>query len=386
MTVDSRHNLKDALSRTKRVLSTVIKCHGVLVTSTTEDEIYKQICRIIVADGKYRLSWIGIPKDDDDKNVVPAAYEGVGKEYIDSLTIHWKADEYGMGPTDIAIRTKKTQINNNINNEKSYEPWHERAIEHGYRSSISIPCTIENRVLCTLNIYSEEPNTFDKQEVDLLEELAKDIAYGVENIKTIDEKITLQNELKTTLTQLVEAIALTAEKRDPYTGGHQKRVAKLATAIADDLSWSDDRIEGLYLSGLIHDIGKIYVPAEILNRPGMLTDAEFSIIKTHPQIGYEIVSNVRCHYPIKEIILQHHERIDGSGYPHGLSHNQIIPEAKVLAVADVTEAILSHRPYRPALGVNAAIEELKRGRESIYDPAAVDICTRLMNGGGFQWE
>ncbi len=386
MVTGSKRSLKKDVSRLTRVLSTVIKCHGVLVTSKTEDEIYKNICRIVVDDDKYKLAWIGIPKDDPDKNVVPIACEGLDKEYLDTLTVHWKDDRYSNGPTGTAIRTGKVQINNDINDNPAYEPWRDVAIRHGYRSSVSIPCKIADRVLCTLNIYSDETHAFDRQEIKLLEELATDIAYGVENLRTIDQKKRLQAELAATLTQLVEAIALTLEKRDPYTGGHQKRVAKLAAAIAEQLSWSDDRIEGLYLSGLIHDIGKIYVPSEILNRPGLLTDAEFSIIKSHPDIGHEIVENVSCNYPIKEVILQHHERLDGSGYPYGLKQDQISPEARVLAVADVTEAILSHRPYRPALGVHAAMEELKRGRGAIYDPTAVDICTSLFNDENFQWE
>ncbi|TYO98809.1 putative nucleotidyltransferase with HDIG domain [Geothermobacter ehrlichii] len=386
MVAESKRSLKKDVSRLTRVLSTVIKCHGVLVTSKTEDEIYNNICRIVVDDDKYKLAWIGIPKDDQDKNVVPIACKGLDKEYLDALAVHWKDDRYSNGPTDTAIRTGKVQINNDIHDNPAYEQWRDNAVRHGYRSSISIPCKIEYCILCTLNIYSDEAHAFDRQEIELLEELAKDIAYGVENLRTIDKKNRLQVELAATLTQLVEAIALTLEKRDPYTGGHQKRVAKLAAAIAEQLSWSDNRIEGLYLSGLIHDIGKIYIPSEILNRPGPLTGAEFSIIKTHPNVGHEIVENVSCKYPIKEIILQHHERLNGSGYPHGLKQDQISFEARVIAVADVTEAILSHRPYRPALGIHAAMEELKRGRGAIYDPTAVDICMSLFNDGNFQWE
>ncbi len=192
--------------------------------------------------------------------------------------------------------------------------------------------------------------------------------------------------LQQTLVDTIAAVGLAMEKRDPYTAGHQKRVAHLAVAIAGDLGLGEERIEGIRLGSMIHDIGKIYVPSEILSRPGRLSPAEFEIIKSHSQVGYDIVKGVDFPWPVADMILQHHERLDGSGYPRGLRDDAIILEARILAVADVVEAMASHRPYRPGLGVEAALEEVEKGAGVRYDPAVVSACLRAFREGGFDFE
>lgn len=199
---------------------------------------------------------------------------------------------------------------------------------------------------------------------------------------------TLKNErrLRDASTNIVHAISATIEKRDPYTSGHQERVAELAVAVAHELGWDDFKIEGIRLGGLVHDIGKIYVPSEILNRPGKLTEAEFAVIKSHPEVGFDILKDMELPWPIADIIIQHHERLDGTGYPHGLTGDQIIPEAKIIAVCDVIEAMASHRPYRAALGIETGIGELLRGKGTIYDPTIVDCCVELIQNKNFKWK
>jgi HD-GYP domain-containing protein (c-di-GMP phosphodiesterase class II) len=183
--------------------------------------------------------------------------------------------------------------------------------------------------------------------------------------------------LRQSLEQSIQAIAGIVEARDPYTAGHQRRVAELAQAIALEMGLPRDQINGLHLAATIHDLGKIQVPAEILAKPSKLSALEYGLIQTHPQAGYDILKDVNFPWPIAEIILQHHEKLDGSGYPRGLKENQILLEAKIISVADAVEAIASHRPYRPSLGIEAALEqiELKRGVE--YDAKAVDACIKL---------
>ena len=176
---------------------------------------------------------------------------------------------------------------------------------------------------------------------------------------------------------IIHAISLTIEKRDPHTAGHQRRVAKLSRAIATDMGFSWDRIEGIRMAASIHDLGKIHVPAAILSRPGRLSEAEFAIIKVHPQIGYDILKGIEFPWPIAQTILQHHERMDGSGYPFGLFAEDILEEARILAVADVVEAMSSHRPYRPACGIDKALEEIAKGKGVLYDPKVVDVCLNL---------
>jgi len=193
-----------------------------------------------------------------------------------------------------------------------------------------------------------------------------------------------RSQYRRMLEQTIQAIALTIEKRDPYTAGHQVRVSQLAAAIAGEMRLDADRLDGLRLGGMIHDIGKIYLPAEILSRPGRLSDAEFALIKTHSEVGSEIVANVEFPWPVAQLILQHHERLDGSGYPHGVRGDAMLLEARILAVADVVEAMASHRPYRAALGIDKALEEVGRGRGRLYDPDVVDVCVGLFKDKGYQ--
>ncbi|UCE19017.1 MAG: HD-GYP domain-containing protein [Gemmatimonadota bacterium] len=207
-------------------------------------------------------------------------------------------------------------------------------------------------------------------------------------------------KVRRTLNGTVSALAITVEMRDPYTAGHQERVAQLACAIAVEMNLSDDQIEGLHVAGSLHDLGKILVPAEILNKPGLLNDTEvihvrthpqaghdilMGFIKGHPQAGYDILKEINFPWPVAQIVLQHHERIDGSGYPEGLKGDDILAEARILAVADVVEAMSSHRPYRPAHGLDKALEEIFQKKGALYDPEVVDTCITLFTQKQFQF-
>jgi PAS domain S-box-containing protein len=191
------------------------------------------------------------------------------------------------------------------------------------------------------------------------------------------------NQLEVSMLGTVRSVSTMMDKRDPYTAGHQRRVGLLARAIGAEMGLSEDRLKGLELTGLVHDIGKISVPAEVLSKPGRLTEFEFGIIRQHPQAGHEIIRDVAFPWPIAEIIWQHHERLDGSGYPRGLKGDEIILEARIMVVADVVEAMSSHRPYRPALGIDAALEEIARNSGRFYDPDAATACLRLFREKGY---
>ncbi|MDD8027361.1 MAG: HD domain-containing protein, partial [Acidobacteriota bacterium] len=195
-----------------------------------------------------------------------------------------------------------------------------------------------------------------------------------------------RERLQKALAGTIEAMAMTIEMRDPYTAGHQRRVSKLSCAIAGRMGLPADQIEGIRMAGDIHDVGKIYVPAEILSKPGRLTDIEFSIIRTHAQVGYDILKSIEFPWPIAQIVYQHHERMDGSGYPNGLRGEAILLAARIVAVADVVEAMSSHRPYRPAHGIGTALDEITRGRGRLYDAETVDACLELFRRDGFVFE
>jgi PAS domain S-box-containing protein len=189
--------------------------------------------------------------------------------------------------------------------------------------------------------------------------------------------------LRSTLEGTVNALAALAEARDPYTAGHQQRVANLACAIAGEIGLSETQIQGIHMAGLVHDIGKIHIPAEILSKPTQLTEIELQMIRTHPQTAYDILCTVEFHWPVASVVLQHHERMDGSGYPHGLARGEILLEARILAVADVVEAMASDRPYRPAHGMNDALAEIEEQAGTLYDRQVVEACLRLFREKGF---
>ena len=203
-----------------------------------------------------------------------------------------------------------------------------------------------------------------------IEEIQIRILRVLKESKTITK---LNNAIK----GFISTITAILERKVPYTAGHQSKVAKLATFIAKKLNFAPDRCQGIYTASRIHNLGKVYIPASILNRPGQLTDLEFSLIKTHPQTGYDILRKIEFPWPLADIVYQHHEKLDGSGYPQGLTAPDICQEAKILAVADVVEAIISDRPYRPALGLDAAFAVIEEGKGKKFDPEVVDVCAEF---------
>jgi len=213
--------------------------------------------------------------------------------------------------------------------------------------------------------------------------LAKDITIQRKAEQKLQQSY---QKLKKTMDAAIDTMSKIIEAKDPYTAGHQQRVCQLAIPLAQELGLSEDKIEGIRIASLIHDIGKIGLPTEILSKPSKLNDIEFGLIKGHSQIGYDILKSIDFSYPIAWIVLQHHERINGSGYPNNLKGDKILPEAKIMGVADVVEAISSHRPYRPALGIDKALEEITQNKGILYDPEVVDACLKIFKEKEFKFE
>jgi PAS domain S-box-containing protein len=210
-------------------------------------------------------------------------------------------------------------------------------------------------------------------------------------VQDISERTRAQDQIENHLAQLkvalmttVEMVMNISEMRDRYTVGHERRVAKIATAIGAELGFDADRLRGLQIAGELHDVGKIAIPLEILVKPGKLNAAELNLIRGHPQASYDLLKDVQFPWPVAQVALQHHERMDGSGYPQGLKGDAILLEARIIAVADVVEAMTAHRPYRPALGIDAALAEIGRGRGTAYDAGIADVCVRLFRQKGYQ--
>ena len=205
--------------------------------------------------------------------------------------------------------------------------------------------------------------------------IARDISERKNALEALKKS---RDELRTSLEETVKSLALAAEKRDPYTAGHQMRVDMLACAIAREMGLPEEKIEGLHFAALLHDIGKISLPSEYLAKPARLSAQERAIIKCHTEVGYDILKNIPFPWPVAQIVYQHHEHLDGSGYPQGLTGKDLLLEAKILTVADVVEAMSSHRPYRPSLGLETALDEIRTGRGILYDAESVDACLRLI--------
>ncbi len=504
-----------ALEHSNRALKTLSACNQVLIHTEDEAQFLNDICHAIVEQGGYKLAWLGRAEHDRAKSVRPIAEAGFDEGYLESLNIIWADKKRGRGPMGIAIRTREPSIVQNIQVDPRFSPWRQAALKHGYQSSIALPIMVDDKMFGALSVYASEPYAFIEDEVNLLEELADDIGYGIsmlrlrkerlqteealqkserqyhEVIKTardafvsmdtegnitdwnpqaeaifgwkraeilgqpvsetivppesrkkhkqglkyylangggfalnqtveitaqhqdghtfpvelsivpmqtngtkrfnafirdITERHEAQQNLKASLVGSIVAISRAVEARDPYTAGHQQRVSQLARCIAQEMGLDSDRIDGLRMGATIHDIGKIHLPAEILSKPTKLTKTEFELIKTHCQIGYDILKDISFPWPVADIAWQHHERLDGTGYPQGLKDEEICLEARIVAVADAVEAISSHRPYRPALGINVALEEIEAKRGKWYDATVVDVCLKLFNEEGFSFK
>jgi PAS domain S-box-containing protein len=382
-----------ALNRANRALRTVSTCNAALVRAESERELLDSICRLVVEEGGYCMAWVGRAEHDPGKTVRVLACYGRDEGFLASRKLTWADTEQGKGPTGTAIRTGEIQLNTSFLTNPKVAAWRDAALARGYQAGIAIPLKGPSGTIGSLSIYAREPDAFNDDEVHLLEELAEDLAFGITALRTRAERdrMTLERQQyeriwRKSLEDSILAIAHTVEMRDPYTAGHQSRVGKLAAAIAGELGLPKEEIHGIQLAANIHDLGKIRVPAEILSKPGKLAEVEFALIKTHAQAGYDILKGIEFHWPIADMVLQHHERLDGSGYPQGLKGGQIVPGARIMAVADVVEALASHRPYRTAQGIDAALAEIARGRGTLYDPAAVDACLRLFREGKFAFQ
>jgi len=249
------------------------------------------------------------------------------------------------------------------------------------RSAILAPLEREGKAIGVVQVISDHLDAFTTENLHFLEAFTPQVSAAISNAALYEETQQAQTNLLITLQGTVEMLARVVEKRDPYTAGHQQRVADLAVAIAEKIELDQEQVEAIHMASIVHDIGKINVPAEILSKPGKLSQLEFELIKAHPQIAADLLRGITFPWPIAEIILQHHEKLDGSGYPHSLTGDQIAIEARILIVADIVEAMSSHRPYREALGVDSALAQIQREKGNKLDPQVVDACQALFDRG-----
>ena len=363
-----------------------------LAHSDNPAELIQNVCDAIVQQAPYSVSWVGLAEHDADKTVRVAGIAGTAKAYAEGISVSWSGEtSRGLGPTGQCIRLAESVLVSDTLTDENFEPWRERANQYGIRCSVAVPIKDEAKTLGALMVYASIPNAFSKNEIRLFENLAEEIGYGlraIERRQQLSEETkaheAAHNQLYKALESTIDAMSRTMQWRDPYTAGHQKRVAEIAVAIGRELQLNEDRLKGMHMGCLVHDMGKVAVPSEILTKPSQLTDLEMQIVRQHVQTSYEILKDIPFFWPIADMVFQHHERLDGSGYPRGLKKDQIILEARILAVADTLEAMASHRPYRVALGLDAALKVIKEGRGTLFDESVVDACLRLFNEKDYQ--
>ncbi len=369
-----------ALDNVNRVLRTLLAADSAVVHAHDEGALLDQVCRVIVDTGGYALAGIVAPNPADAGLVVLASHGGDPRFIAAAVRI---TRDQSDGPFMRAVHTGRPIL---VQDYESLPPGPNTAslaLEYGYRSALALPLDDEGVIVGALVTFSTVPNAFTSGEVALFEQLAADVAFGLGALRTRVERQRYLDRVERTLQAVVDMVAATVELRDPSSGGHQRRVAQLATAIARDMGLDEDTVASIEMAAAIHDIGKIAVPADILSKPARLSAAEYELIKQHAEAGYDLVKGLEFPWPVAQMILQHHERMDGSGYPSGLIGAEILMPSRIIAVADTVEAMASHRPYRPSLGLPAALAEIERGAGTTYDEAVATTCLRLLREGRF---
>lgn len=383
--ISARKRGEAAIQRAHRALRTLSAGNTALVHAVDEHALLGDMCRVLVEVGGYCLALVACPSEPRDGGQASgiAVLAACGLETAAAQA--WAARPAGGHGNVItqALDAGSMQMKRSRQRLPSTGGTVEPACKT-LHAELALPLRIEGQAAFgVIYMASADDQAFDDAEMKLLQELAGDLAFGIQTVRSRVARLQAEAKLRESLERTIEAIAATVEARDPYTAGHQRRVAKLAAAIASEMGLPPAQVEGIHFGALIHDLGKIQVPAEILAKPTHLSRIEFELIKQHPQAGYDILKAIDFPWPVGQMVLQHHERLDGSGYPQGLKGDEIALESRILAVADVVEAVATHRPYRPSMGIDAALREISARRGLWFDEAAVDACLRLFKERGF---
>jgi len=381
-----RQKLDRRINHLNLVLRAIRNVNQLIVKEKDCNRLIKGACESLTKTRDYHNAWIALL--DGEGKLKTYAETGLGKAFLPMVELLKKGRLTACGKR--ALKQQEVVMTRDPVSACTGCPLSQ---EYSGRVGFTIRLEHGGEVygLMSVSIFAHLAD--DQEEQGLFKEVAGDIALGLHSIEmrgkldkqTHDLQQSYQRTKKA-MDATIETMSKIVEAKDPYTAGHQQRVSQLTTAIAKELNLSPDKVEGIRVASLIHDIGKIGLPTEILSKPTRLTDIEFSLIKSHSQIGYDVLKSIDFSYPVANIVLQHHERLDGSGYPNHLKGGQISLEACILGVADVVEAMSSHRPYRPALGIDKALEEISQNKGILYDPEVADTCLKLFKEKGFKFE
>ena len=352
-----------------------------LLRLKSEPELFQIVCDLLIKLRNIRFVWIGLVEKGSSK-IKPVSHAGFEDGYLEVVKVIYNDSETDIVPMNRVVNINQSVVINDMENGTALSPLLKKeAMKRGYASNMILALVHGGEVIGSLCLYSGEKDVFGDEEVNFFEEVANDISVGIKFLRLEKKVEEGYKETKEALKGTIDTISLIGEFRDPYTAGHQRRVSQLACAISKKVGIAEEQIEGIRIAGLLHDIGKIAIPSDILNKPGRLSDSEYDIIKSHSNNGYKILKGIQFLGPVAKTVLQHHERINGSGYPSGISSNDIMIEAKILGVADIVEAMGSYRPYRPALGIGKALEEIHAKSGILYDAAVVDACLKVFREG-----
>ena len=360
--IAERKQAECALERLNRALRTLSSGNEAVVRATSEQQLLDEMCRVLVEVGTYQRCWIGLGDGSEQSEIQVVA-------------------AWGCDPATIAVAETPAPLQALV----SMVPVVADAAGSDGATWVALPFTLAPDRRGVMALCAAPDDSLDGDALKLLSELASDLAYGMLSLRAHTARDSSEQRLRDSMRAIVQALANTLEMRDPYTAGHHRRVAALAAAIARALGIAAEDVQGIELAAMVHDVGKIQVPAEILTKPGALTQLEFQLVQTHAQAGYDILKGIDFPWPIADMVGQHHERMDGSGYPNALQGDAILLGSRIIAVADVVETMMNHRPYRPALGQDAALAEIKFGRNRLFDAEVVDACLRLFRDGAFHF-
>lgn len=344
----------------------------VMFPSDTRDPL-QHLCNALVEHGPYALVGVGVASNSEEGGIDIVCGAAVNARLYDAMVQATGRKASELGAIGTALRTGVIQVIGDLADDPFGKPLRKQVSQLGLKSLIAIPFAPSGSP-AVLFIFDQNVYAFDEVTVHGLEAIARASEFGISHLRSVAD-------LASALDGTLHALSQMTESRDPYTEGHQSRVAALGAAIATRLGLSFETIKLIRQAGAVHDVGKIAVPAEILTRPGRLSALEFEMVKVHTTVGFDILSKARLPWPIAEVALSHHERLDGSGYPNGLIGDEIVLPARIIAVADVVEAITQHRPYRAALGLESALEEVREGAGTRFDADVVEACVAAFTAG-----
>lgn len=380
-----------SIRRIRLSLQVVANCIRGMLRESDEAHMLHTICKVAVNSGLYRTAWIGRAEQDEKKTLHLLASHGHAQEISQLPDPTWGDTEDSRTPMGVAISTGKTSVVQDLAHDPKFSTFRRFAVKNHLASAVSLPLYQGETIWGGMTFYSDEPSAFSEEEIDALEILSASVAFGITALHSGPANKssllpTRQGGSKSTasLEKIIVALETVIEARSHYGTSNQRFVGEIGMAIAMEMGLTHEQAYGIRLAGIVHDIGEINVPDEILCKTGELTPDEYAQIQDHPQAGYDILSKLDLPWPLAQTVLQHHERMNGSGYPNGLSGDQILLEARIIAVADTLVAIAYQSQNHPHLGIPAALVEVEKGKGTLFDPAVVEAAIRLFREKNYQ--